>query len=63
VHNSTLNNINTDIKITDSFNYTVKKSTVLKWINDSGIIFQTKTPIEGNIGHEFDTNFDRLAFN
>lgn len=63
VHNSTLNNINTDIKITDSFNYTVKKSTVLKWISDSGIIFQTKTPIEGNIGHEFDTNFDRLAFN
>ena len=63
VHNSTLNNINTEVKITDRFNYTLKSTGVLDWVAKNGIIFQTKTPLLGNDGNAFDSSFDGLAFN
>lgn len=60
VHSSTLNNINTNVKGTDMFNYTVTKSKVLDWIEKTGVIFQTKTPLEGNTGREHTSAFDSL---
>ena len=61
VHNSTLNNINTEVKISDSFLYTKKKSGILDWIEKTGQVFQTQTPIEGNTGREHSSAFDRLS--
>ena len=63
VHNSTLNNINTDVKASDRFNYTLVDNSVVAWANKSGIVYQTKTPITDNTLGAFDTSFDQLAFN
>lgn len=61
VKRSTLNNVNTEVKVTDSFPYTQKKSGVLDWVRKTGQVFQTKTPIEGNVGREHSSAFDRLS--
>jgi len=61
VHNSTLQNINTDVKFNDSFNFTKKSSGILDWIEKTGQVFQTKTPLEGNAGREHSTAFDLLS--
>lgn len=61
VKRSTLNNVNTEVKITDSFPYTEKKSGILDWVRKTGQVFQTKTPIEGNTGREHSSAFDRLS--
>lgn len=63
VHLSSLQNINTGIKISDYFLYEKKKTALLEWIDRSGVIFQTKTPIEGNRAGEFNREFDRRSFN
>lgn len=61
VRNSTLNNINTEIKISDSFIFVKKRSGILDWIEKTGQIFQTKTPLEGNTDNEHNKAFDRLS--
>jgi hypothetical protein len=63
VHLSSLPNINTEIKISDSFPFTKKRSALLDWVESSGVVFQTKTPIEGNKTGEFSKDFDQLSFN
>lgn len=62
-HNSTLNNINTQIDATDRFTYTPSLNAIVEWRTKNKIVFQTKTPLEGNVNGAFDKSFDQLAFN
>jgi hypothetical protein len=55
---STLDNINSGVYSTSRFEYTKKSSALLDWIEKTGQVFKTQTPITGLRSREHDRSFD-----